>query len=401
MMRRLVFTALLMVGMVAVSVVHADESSTGEAQQAKPIAGYDKGFFIQNPETDFKLLIKGRVQPQYYFEKGKRGVGTINTFRVRRAQVNFSGNLSKNWSFFALFQNGTSSGQTPKALFWLATVTYSPADYFSLEMGTVTHHFDRLSMASSGTFMFVESPLAATQDDGIQDLSLSRPSFGFTDAPGLTVSGNIKDKLLYGVTVTNGDNPNGNSTFTSNFNKRMSSSFRLQYNILKDPGYAESDLGWSETPAFDVAVGGGYLDQGNIDAYSSGTVYYRYNLQGTADATFKYKGLSVIGAIYGRIQYATSLVTNNYMSLQDVGYYGQAGYFVIPKKLEVAARASQIFREGPLNDSSEYNAGVNWYIHGNNVKWQNTAGLVRSYDSVDGTTGQRLWRFWSMITLNI
>lgn len=402
MMKRLVYTSLLIAGLMTASLAHAQEPATDEVPKDKPIAGYDGGFFIQTADGENKIKIKGRVQPQYYFEKGRFGVESVSTFKMRRAQINFSGNISKNWSFFALFQNGTSSSQSRAGtLFWLGSVTYSPGDYFSMEMGMVDPQFDRLSMASSGGFMFVESPLAATQEDGIQDFSLSRPAFGFENGPGIVISGNIKDKFLYGVSVTNGDNPTGNSTFTSNFNKRMSGTIRMQYNILKDPGFAEFDLGWSETPALAWGVGGGYLDQGSVDAYSSGTIYYRHNLQGTSDLTFKYKGLSILGSVYGRIQYATSLVSGNNLTLQDMGYYGQAGYFVIPKKLELAGRASQIFREGPLNDSSEYDAGVNWYIVGNSVKWQNTVGLVRSYDSVDGTTGQRVWRFWSMITMNI
>lgn len=392
---------LLMTVMVVASATGAYAQTTDvEAVPAKPIAGYDGGFFIQNEAGDYKMKIKGRIQPQYFFENGKRGIPAINTFRVRRAQVNFSGNLTKNWSYFALFQNSTSSGQTPSALFWLASVTYSPGSYFSMEMGTVTPPFDRLSMESSGAFTFVENSLVATQMDGIQDLSISRPAFGFDTGPGVFISGNIKNKLIYGFSVTNGNNPNGNSTFTSNFNKRMSGSARLQYNILKDPGYAESDLAWSESPAFDVAVGGGYMDQGGADAYSA-TTYLRFNFQGVVDTTFKYKGLSIIAAVYGRIQYCSSLVTNNNFTLQDAGYYAQAGYFVIPKKLELAIRGAGMMREGPVNDSFEYDGGVNWYIIGNSVKWQNTIGYIKSYDQVDGTQGQNLWRGWSMITLNI
>lgn len=392
---------LLMICVVVASATGAYAQTTeGDTPPAKPIAGYDNGFFIQNTEGDYKMKIKGRIQPQYYFENGRRGIAAINTFRVRRAQVNFSGNLTKNWSYFAFFQNSTSSGQTPSALFWLASVTYSPGDYFSMEMGTVTPPFDQLSMGSSGTFMFVENPLVATQMDGIQDLSISRPAFGFDTGPGIVISGNIKNRVLYGFSVTNGNNPNGNSTFTSNFNKRMSGTARLQYNILKNPGYAESDLAWSETPAFDVAVGGGYMDQGGADAYSA-TTYLRYNLQGVFDTTFKYKGFSLIAAFYGRIQYATSLATNNNFTLQDAGYYAQAGYFVIPKKLELAVRGSGMLREGPVNDSYEYDGGINWYIIGNSVKWQNTVGYVKSYDIIDGTQGQNLWRVWSMITMNI
>lgn len=398
---------LVAVGLMVAAVAQA-QTSEGDTPPAKPIAGYDNGFFIQNPEGDYRMTIKGRLQPEYFFQQGKQNTSLTNTFKVRRAQVNFSGNLGQHWSYFALFQNSTSSSAVPAvasptgSLFWLGSVTYSPGTYFSMEMGTVSPFFDRLSMESSGVFMFAESPLVATQMDGIQDLSISRPAFGFDTAPGINISGNIKNKFLYGVSISNGSNPNGNSTFTSNYNRRMNGTMRLQYNILKDPGYAESDLAWSETPAFDVAVGGGYMDQGSTDAYSNNTIYFRYNWQGVIDTTFKYKGLSLIGAYYGRIQYCSQTGSNARFTLQDVGYYAQAGYFIVPKKVEIAGRAAQLFHEGPLNDSSEFDGTINWYIIGNSVKWQNTLGWVNSYDNVAATpAGEHVLRFWSMITMNI
>lgn len=367
---------------------------------AKPIAGYDDGFFFGNPDDDFKIKINGRVQPQYFFEKGRLGVESINTFRVRRAMVRFSGDMGTDWSFSAVFQNATNVGQGVSPMFWEASINYHPIPLFNIEMGMITPPMDRFGQVSSGSMMFAEAPLSSTQADGIQDLSISRPSFGLDDALGVVIGGSVKDKFLYSAAVTNGNNPNGNSLFTSNFNKRMSGSARLQYNILKDPGFMQSDLGWSETPALAIGAGGAYLDQGGADTYAT-NIFFRYNLQGSGDIAFKYKGLSIQAEWYGRIQYCSQIGTNTMFTLQDAGYYAIAGYFVIPKRLEIAAEASQIFREGPHNDSSEFMGGINWYIIGNTVKWQNNVGSVKDFDSVDGTQGERLWRIWSMITMNI
>lgn len=385
--------------LVCSTSVFAQEAPTPETVK-KPAVGYDGGFFVQNSEGDFKLKINGRLQPQYYFEKGRLGVESINTFRMRRAMVRFSGDLGKKWSFSSLLQNATSSTQTPGTLFWEASVTYQHSPLFGIEMGMITPPMDRLGQVSSGVMMFVDPPLSSTQADGIQDLSISRPEFGLSDGLGFIMSGSLHDKFLYGAAITNGNNPTGNSLFTSNFNKRMSGSARLQYNILKDPGFAQPDLDWSESPALAIGAGGAYLDQGSADTYAT-AIFFRYNLQGSADIAFKYKGLSLITEWYGRIQYCSTIGTNAMFTLHDAGYYAMAGYFVIPKKLEIAGEVSQIFREGPHNNSSEFIGGINWYIHGNMIKWQNNVGSVKDFDTVDGTSGERLWRVWSMITMNI
>lgn len=367
--------------------------------EAKPV-GYDNGFYISNADGDFKLKINGRLQPQYFFEKGRLGVDSVNTFRVRRAMVRFSGDMGKYWSFSSLYQNATSSNQAVSTLFWEASLNYHPSSLFNIEMGMVTPPMDRFGQVSSGEMMFVEAPLSSTQADGIQDLSISRPEFGLTDGLGVVMGGSLNDKFLYGLSATNGNNPAGTQLFTSNFNKRMSGSARLQYNILKDPGFMQSDLAWSESPALAIGTGGAYVDQGGADTYAT-NVYFRYNLQGSADIAFKYKGLSIQTEWYGRIQYCSTIGTNTMFTLHDAGYYAIVGYFVIPKKLEIAGEVSQVFREGPHNNSSEFIGGINWYIIGNSIKWQNNIGSVKDFDTVDGTQGERLWRVWSMITMNI
>ena len=61
--------------------------------------------------------------------------------------------------------------------------------------------------------------------------------------------------------------------------------------------------------------------------------------------------------------------------LFDYGYYFQAGYFVIPKKLELTSRYSTIIGDsGSLGtakaSADEVGGGFNWYIYGHNLKLQ-------------------------------
>lgn len=410
MIKRIAVVLLIVTGVTAASVARAQVPTVDEVTPPPPQMGYNSGFFFQNADGDFRLTINGRLQPQYFFEKGKVGgisiagapvnAESISTFKIRRARIAFSGNMGKKWSFSSWLQNSTSTGQTPNTLYWWADVTYTQSPLFKLEMGSMQAPMDRFNQVSSSSYLMVEGPLTATQKDGIQDLSISRPAFGTAPSLGIQISGNLNNRFIYMMGATNGSNPTGNSEFTSNFNKRMSAGVRLQYNILKDPGYSQSDLGWSETPSLAWGVGGSYNDQGAADNYAP-TIYLRYNFQGSSDIAFKYKGLALTVEWYGRIQYCNSLGTNTMFNLQDAGYYALAGYFLVPKKLEIGAEAAQIFREGPHNDSQEFLGTINWYILGNSIKWQNSGGLVRDYDSVDSTQGQRRWRMWSMLTMNI
>lgn len=402
-MKKWIFAVLAVAVMAPSAQVLAQDSS--ETPPVKPVAGYDKGFYIRNPDGDFVLKIKGRLAPTYYFEKGKLGGESVNTFRVRTMQLLVTGTLAKDWGFTILLVNNTSNARTGGAIpgfNWGAEITYDPNPYFNLALGIETPPFDRFGEGSGGSRLFVDAPLVVTQSYalGIQEMTISRPAFGLSNAPGINVRGNIKDRFLYGIGVTNGPNPDGTQDYYSNFNKMMSGGVRFQYNVLKDPGGSESDLAWSETPALALGTGLAYEDMGSGDT-SAPSIYLRKNAQATGDLTFKYKGLSLIGSWYGRIIYASTVGSNVRFTLQDQGFLAQAGYFVIPKKLELAARTSLIYREGPHNDSSDYYGGVNWYIYGNSIKWQTNVGLVRSFDTVDGTAGQRLWRVWSMVMMNI
>ena len=54
------------------------------------------------------------------------------------------------------------------------------------------------------------------------------------------------------------------------------------------------------------------------------------------------------------------------------GYYGQAGYFLLPKKLEVAARHSSVDpnREKTRDLQVEVTGALSYYFEGHNLKLQ-------------------------------
>ena len=69
------------------------------------------------------------------------------------------------------------------------------------------------------------------------------------------------------------------------------------------------------------------------------------------------------------------------------GFYLQAGYFVIPEKLELAARYSYVDPDNPNsiddNDQQEVTGGISYYLYGHNLKLQANYSFFRTETEAD------------------
>jgi phosphate-selective porin OprO/OprP len=86
------------------------------------------------------------------------------------------------------------------------------------------------------------------------------------------------------------------------------------------------------------------------------------------DAAFKWQGFSAQGEYFGGKAEGQSRGG----TVHSRGYYGQAGYFLLPKKLEVAARYSSVDpnREKTQDFQVEVTGAVSYYFEGHNLKLQ-------------------------------
>lgn len=199
------------------------------------------------------------------------------------------------------------------------------------------------------------------------------------------------------------NNRNINANFRSNLGQLMYAG-RLQWNVMGRPGYGEGDLAYSETPQ--MAVGGGLAYNPDINTSSDNAfigidlanLNFRRQLAtfgnarqlgwGTVnfttyafDGVFKYRGFSLQGEWYFKniertfkgapclqtagvggacTAFAPGLLGN------ATGWYVQSGYYLIPRKLEVAARYS--YWDPDTNASGdlikEVDASLNWFPFG-------------------------------------
>ena len=94
---------------------------------------------------------------------------------------------------------------------------------------------------------------------------------------------------------------------------------------------------------------------------------------GNVDMGMRYRGFTWDSEYYIR---SNDPEADSGESITSDGFYTQAGYFVISKKLELAARYSLFDPDNDMPDDiqREYAAGINYYFRGHRSKIQTDVG---------------------------
>lgn len=195
---------------------------------------------------------------------------------------------------------------------------------------------------------------------------------------------------------TNQRNLNANPRF--DLNKLMLTA-RLQWNVMGRPGYGEGDLAYSETPQ--MAIGGGYSYNPSINTASNNSfigidlanLNFRRQVAAfgngrqlgwgiidystwAVDGIFKYRGFSLQSEFYFKnvilhdkglpcMNTACTLTAPGRIG-NALGWYVQSGYYLIPRKLEVAARYAYWDPDTRAADDLVHQTDVslNWFLNG-------------------------------------
>ncbi len=133
--------------------------------------------------------------------------------------------------------------------------------------------------------------------------------------------------------------------------------------------YDETDLKYSEK--FKATIGASVVYDGkekDIKPVDTNTII------GDIDFGIRYKGFTWDSEYYVKSKDPES--DGGAHTVDSDGFYTQAGYFVLPKKLELATRYSQLDPNKDLPDDfqREYAAGVNYYFRGHRSKIQTDIG---------------------------
>ena len=110
-----------------------------------------------------------------------------------------------------------------------------------------------------------------------------------------------------------------------------------------------------------------------------------------ADLRAKYRGFSFVGE--GQYQHVVNEAAASFIpgyprhSIGETGFFGQAGYFLVPHHLEVAGRFGQLYTNGLRHEMDEWTFGVNYYLYGENLKLQVAETYVPRQAALTSNTG--------------
>ncbi|GJQ49786.1 phosphate-selective porin O and P [Candidatus Kuenenia stuttgartiensis] len=310
---------------------------------------------IRSHSGDYSLNIGGRLQMRYQYNDKDGDFGGVDTqnIDVRRARIYMGGNIySKTINYYWAIDADSFDVQLRDFyLYW------TPYKELNAKIGYFKVPFNREMVVSSQRLLF-------------QDRAIASDAFGQYRDYGLDIYGRPFDgHIEYHAAVFQGagDNPSKRITGKDeNLDNEIMSVLSLRYNPFGKFNYYDgTDIGYSKTLkatfGSSVAFNGKKRDVKRDDTDI---------IVGVIDFGLRYKGIAWDSEYYMMTENPESDGGGD--SVGSDGFFTQAGYFVIPKKLEIAARYSMVDPDDDVSNDiqREYTAGINYYFRGHRSKIQ-------------------------------
>jgi phosphate-selective porin OprO and OprP len=340
-------------------MANADEVKVSWVEKIE--IGYKKGLYIKTVDGGYSLKMQFLIQSQFY-NLVTDNVNDVNTFTLRHGQMRLFGNyFDSKLKYRVMFElPGTQGGATSNLRdMW---IDWQWKKYFQIKIGQFFVFYDHENLQPTWALQFV-------------DRSIINAHLGFERDLGVDIHGTLfSDRLEYDLFLMNGEGRN-----QVNPNSKLMTGGRFVANILGKHNYFISDLEGSGDPHLAVGVAAIY-DMGNASINNNRLTRV------TGDIAFRYLGFSAL--------VLANMAYNSVKSETDYGFLGQMGFFLFPKRLEVAGRWAQIFKNGALRTDTinpqEAGASVNYYFNDHHLKlqaeyshlWNNAATQGRNDDRV-------------------
>ncbi|MBN8548818.1 MAG: hypothetical protein J0M12_05850 [Deltaproteobacteria bacterium] len=346
-------------------ITKAEAMSASGAAASK--TWWNQGTRWDFPSEGFTSQLNTTIQPRYTFTDADENAGQKNTssFDMHLVALAVSGTaLHEEFSYKLDAQfnsaNADTSGSTTttNATTSLrdAWLQWNACDWAHIRMGQFKTQYDRQFNVNDNTQQFADNSLASN-------------TFNLGRQNGLGAWGDFADGMFQASAGVFNGQSTGEGQNRPGVDTKETGIVALRWNAMgKMDVQEEGDINWTEDMA--VSIGGAY-------AYSDATQtivgdFEQNNI--AADVNFKWQGWSLHGEYYYQ--------TMNPDVGEDVkpsGFYAQAGYFVDPKKVEVAVRYSYVdcdngaFTQGLCSGSDSVNevtVGLSYYWWKHNLKGQ-------------------------------
>jgi len=358
----------------------------GAEDENLPVAGYDKGFFIQDPKGLFKLVVGSTMQPHFAWESVEEHVEEIDdatgetvvlkrtdrepeyAFMIRRAELKLKGHAfheNVTYGFMADFAKGTVGLKDYYLDFALAPKV------FHMRFGSYKKPFSRQQITSSSKLELVDRSITDKAFGQGRDLGImfhnkfdKSPTFEWA----VGVFNGTGEKPWFEGKLEEDDAGEIDGISSRSKYTNVPDRFhplavaRLGFNHGDLKGYSEADL---EGGPFRFGLGvSGIVDFDSDDDDDS-------NIRGELDFIIKAAGFSTTGGVY--VMTAQDGGGMGDQSFNSWGLHAQAGY-VIKEMVQPAFRYALVDLDGDFDRTQELTGGLAVYIFGHNLKWQTDFG---------------------------
>lgn len=310
---------------------------------------------FKSADDNYSLGIGFRMQFRYTFKDNDEDYGKRDTqnMDVRRARLCFGGNIYSKMTHYYIELDGDSFDVGVRDFY----VYWTPMPELNAKLGYFKVPFNQQRMTTSAKLLLQDRAIASEQFDQDRD-------YGF-DIYGKPFDGHMEYHAAMFQGAGEDDEDRGTE---DNLDNELMYVFNVRYNPFgKYDTVDESDLKFTETfkasVAASVVVNPKTKDEKLVD--SDGIL-------GVVELSMKYRGISWHNEFFARSDDPES----GGETVDSNGFFSQAGYFVIPKKLEIAARYSMLDPNDDVSDDlqREYTGGINYYFRGHRSKIQTDVG---------------------------
>lgn len=322
---------------------------------------------IDTEDASFRFGLEGQVWADWAQDTTGASQGYQQNLYIRRARLIFGGDIGRDLSFF-VETDSPNLGKTPKnpsAGFMLqdAFLEWKASSFLNIDGGMFIVPFSRNALQSTASYYTLDvSPLttvnnASTQSAALRDLGFQARGFF------------LKDRLQYRLAAFQGERD-------ANAHNSLRTAAYLQYDFFSpEAGYIFAGTALGKKKILAIDVGG--------DRQSS----YRGLSANIASDTPVFGG----DEIGGQFQYFHYDGRRKFTAIADQNdWFVEGAYYFHRLRAQPFAKfesQSFVVTANALNDIHRAGAGVNYYVHGQNLKWtlqynrllpQNTASALRA-----------------------
>ena len=310
---------------------------------------------VRSPDSNYTLNLGGRMQFRYTYKDKDEDFNEsdVNDLSLRRARVYFGGNIYTKFVHYYVELDADKFNIGLRDFYIYVT----PLEELNGKFRYFKVPFNRQRMCSSSKLL-------------LQDRSIASETFDQDRDYGLDLYGHpFEGHMEYHAAVFQGAGENFSKLNNGdNIDNKLLYVLSLRYNPFGEYDYYdETDVKYSDKLKTTVGASVAFNGKANDEKIKNTNTTV-----GVVDTGLKYKGISWNNEYFIRTEDPES----DGDTVNSDGFYTQAGYFVLPKKLEVAARYSMVDPDTDVTNDlqREYTIGVNYYFRAHRSEIQADVG---------------------------